>query len=197
MFILATRHAQAQPALQRWHSWLKMVSGTTNLCRLYEGHFPTPVDLLSRLLWSCCCAVDNCADANKGRRNGGGIIKINLNSNAQPLQCCQTSLVHVAAYGRWHRRCQWCRSTWTVVAPQSLRKSAGVWRGLTVQRTSYPASSAFLTTCLPRVPVLPTTSMLSFGTGVPSAAAWALNWHLRPCLRPESGRVSDKTPDAG
>ena len=28
------------------------------------------------------------------------------------------------------------RSAWTVVAPQSRRKSAGFWRGLTMQRTS-------------------------------------------------------------
>ena len=72
--------------------------------------------------------------------------------------------------------------TCTVVAPQSRKKSAGVCRGLTVQRTSYPASSAFLTTCLPRVPVLPTTSMLSFGTGVPCAAACTCNRHPLCCL---------------
>ena len=132
----ATRHAQAQSAVQLWHPQGKMVSSTTNLGRLYECHFPTPIDLLSRLLWSSCCTVDNGADANKGRRNGGGIVQINLNSNAKPVKRCRTSLVHVTAYGRWHRRRQRCGSTWTVVAPQSLKKSAGVWRGLTVQRTS-------------------------------------------------------------
>ena len=37
--------------------------------------------------------------------------------------------------------------TCTVVAPQSRRKSAGVRRGRTKQRTSYPSSNARRTTC--------------------------------------------------
>lgn len=61
------------------------------------------------------------------------------------------------------------RFTLTTVAPQSRRKSAGAGRGLTRHLTSYPSSSALLTTCLPNVPVAPTTSMLVGLTGVPGA----------------------------
>lgn len=59
--------------------------------------------------------------------------------------------------------------TLTTVAPQSRRKSAGAGLGLTRHLTSYPSSSARLTTCLPKVPVPPITMMLVGLTGVPGA----------------------------
>jgi hypothetical protein len=63
--------------------------------------------------------------------------------------------------------------TCTVVAPQSRRKSAGLLRGLTMHRTSYPSSRALRTTWRPKVPVPPTTRMEFLGTAVPPTAAAA------------------------
>ena len=73
--------------------------------------------------------------------------------------------------------------TCTVVAPQSRRKSAGFMRGRTMQRTSYPSSSALRTTCRPSVPVPPTTSTVFLGTGVPALLAASPAWALQDTFR--------------
>lgn len=80
------------------------------------------------------------------------------------------------------------------MAPQSRRKSAGAGLGLTRQRTSYPSSSARLTTCLPKVPVAPITIMLVGLIGVPGAKFAAVTGVVPAALHVINGFTDPPTP---